>query len=103
MTEEHRHASRCSDFMMMAHLAALIPRQRASQSDRQRVEFRGELITQTFRTRWPVKVNQDRLPGAAINECPDRGTVERTHEEIAFPMAGDSAFSGFGGAFLNHP
>ena len=115
--EEHRDAGLDRERCVSGHLLAAIPGQRPCQLGgecrhrvRQRVLHRdraiasqggtilGCLLVPVSLLAW--EVDEHREPGHAVDDGADRGTLQ-PDQQIAFPMAGNSAVLSFRRAFAD--
>jgi hypothetical protein len=48
------------------------------------------------------QMREQHVAGLAFDERGDGGLVVRSHDQVAFPMSGDSAILNFGGSFADH-
>jgi len=75
--------------VVVGHLGALVPGERASQTARELAEEVDEPVSERLCPRSTVDVHQQREAAGAFNQRPDRGAVERADDQVAFRKGGD--------------
>ena len=100
VSEVDLHAGINRELLVFAHLLALIVGERFGNLSRQNAKLFGIRFPDTLGI-LGFQGHEDGVAGGALHQGAEGSAFVLSHNEIAFPVAGDSAVGNFLGTFLN--